>query len=267
MQLLSLRECRDWILLHEPTLPCPSLITLKRWSAQGKLNGAKVGRGRQVFSCPKLIKILRGLHAPITQDLESAPDPALTEGPAEKPAPSSMGNEETDWRGEANAAEQEDTTADKTWTEVMRLLESLSERVSSIEANMKTLQDSYASVGALIKAASDLDSTRKMLMLRHDEALTQLKARIQASEDTSRAIKDLGALPLELGRLQGMITSLQSKLETAPGAAPSTQGDLDAVNRASTSTPPGSAAPLGNLRPEGNKPHRNPLLTPEDFEQ
>ena len=60
----------------------------------------------------------------------------------------------------------------------------------------------------LLQACADLNDTRKMLIIRQDESMTHLRARIAATEEFSKALQELRTLPLEMTQ----ITALLSKL-------------------------------------------------------
>lgn len=211
MKSMSLRDCRDWVMIHEPGLRCPSLITLKRWSAQGKLDKAKNGSARQAFSCSKLVEILRDLNP-------KAQPQAQPQAQSENGQAASASGEVTTGAPK-HVDNHEDTLTPNVapnvalkLEDVLDLVQTIAHRLSAIESRVQSIQESAAPTATLVRAIDNLDSIRKMLMLRHDEAITQLKARIEAAEDVAKHIKAMGDLPLELERLQRMLATIHLRL-------------------------------------------------------
>jgi hypothetical protein len=198
---ISLSECHRR-LIAEMGDQAPAAITLKRWKRDGRLEkaivrstergaggyGAEKSGGRTArFRFAEVLKIARGASLATRPQIKAVRRAASV------------------------------SSADGLSSEVVAQLgKTFSDQVGAqVSAALKAWAPSASEAGeghrALLAAATNLEATRRQLMIKYDAEITALKERVA---QLVTQVRGVDAIPLELGKLNLRLGELKTMLES-----------------------------------------------------
>lgn len=199
-QLLSLAACLDHLRARDPHVAYPAHVTLKRWSAAGVLAPAisespgrrplyKVGVVREI--CLKQMAGRPGSAQDSSVQVRSAPDVrAARPDPARSPASPSDGQLET----------------------MLHQLEAMQAQQTAFQSQVTAALESVAEQLAKFKASVDnLDAVRRMLMLKSDNEVTGMRARLDAANHEVARLR-AGSTSVDAGKLATVLVRVEEAL-------------------------------------------------------
>ena len=201
---MSLRQCASELRRAERLgTAAPAYITLKRWSAAGRLASAvSPGSGtRALYVLDEVLRISRVAH-----EERRAPAANDDAGPGDAPCPLA------DARRHDHANRSRGTDAPDAWSRASldQIMESLLAEVARVVA------DSQSSISSRLQAIenglSNLDATRRMLMNKYDDAATELRARVVLLDRENAALRGAPAV-IEVTKLNVLLSRVAERLE------------------------------------------------------
>jgi len=202
--LMSLRRCASELRRSERLgTGAPAYITLKRWSAAGRLASAvKPGTGtRPLYALDEVLRISRSAHE--GRHASAANDDAM---PGEKSVPPANAPHHDD----ANGNRVSDAPEPRLTASQDPAVAPLLAQIASVLADVRSSNSSR--LQAIENGLSNLEATRRMLMMKYDAEAHALKARVAELERENAALRGATTV-VEVSKLNVLLSRVAERLE------------------------------------------------------
>lgn len=179
----GLAELHAYLVAHFPLDKPPALITLKRWSAEGRLDSCKIaGTTRRSIDLPKAAKLVMGSDP--NSDQAELPKTAAS---AECPKTSNL-----------------DPATDRIQAEALTPITT-------------RLDELTQTVERLLHAVNNLDAVRKALLLKYDESNSRLLQLVNLTRGRQASVPEDSGDILTMARIAKRLQRIEEHLEALRG--------------------------------------------------